>query len=277
MAVREIKLIGKYIVEARLEALTGLHIGTSKDTMKIGDVDNPVIRDANGIPYIPGSSLKGKMRALMEFFHGKLKPDGMVYAKYPDIRLHMCDEKDCPVCGLFGRNHGNHNVVLKNERKEFKNISPTRLIVRDAKLVLDSITEEMRENMGEDYTEIKFENNLDRITSEANPRQTERVPAGAKFNVSMVVNRYAVAYDDDPSAVDDGIKYLKELLIAMQLLEDDYLGGQGSRGYGKVKFEEIKITYKDIGAYEGKKDPVMKNYSSVEDAIKRVEEDFKTV
>lgn len=277
MAVREIKLVGKYIVEAKLEALTGLHIGTSKDTMKIGDVDNPVIRDVNGIPYIPGSSLKGKMRALMELFHGKLKPDTMVYAKYPDIRLHMCDDKDCQVCGLFGRNHGSHSFVLGNEKKDFENISPTRLIVRDAKLIRDSFTEEMLENLGGDYTEVKFENNLDRITSEANPRQTERVPAGAKFDVSMVVNRYAVAYDDEPSTVDDGIKYLKELLIAMQLLEDDYLGGQGSRGYGKVKFEDIKITYKDIVSYAGNKDPVVIGYSSVEDAIKHIEEAFKTI
>ncbi|GEM_PF-2559823 len=125
MAVREIKLVGKYILEAKLEALTGLHIGTSKDTMKIGDVDNPVIRDVNGIPYI-----QGKMRALMELFHGKLKPDAMVYAKYPDIRLRMCDEKDCQVCGLFGRNHGSHSFVLGNEKKDFENICPTRLIVK---------------------------------------------------------------------------------------------------------------------------------------------------
>jgi len=145
----------------------------------------------------------------------------------------------------------------------------------DAKLIRDSITEKVLENLGGDYTEVKFENNLDRITSGVNPRQTERVPAGAKFGVSMIVNRYAVAYDDEPSTVDDGIKYLKELLIAMQLLEDDYLGGQGSRGYGKVKFEDIKITYKDLGSYAGKKDPLVIGYSSVEDAKKHIEA-FKT-
>lgn len=275
MAVKEIRLLGKYIIEAEIEAQTGLHIGSSKDTMKIGDVDNPVIRDANGIPYIPGSSLKGKMRTLMEFYHGKLKPETMVFAKEQVIRIHMCDDKDCPVCGLFGRNHGKHKFVNGNgQTKEFYNVNPTRLIVRDAKLDEASITEEMRDNMGDDYTEVKFENNLDRITSEANPRQTERVPAGAKFNVSMVVNRYEIKYDDDSVAKDDGKTYLKELLKAMQLLEDDYLGGQGSRGYGKVKFTNIKLTYKDIEAYEGAKQPKTCSYSEVVEALKKVDTDF---
>ncbi|MCX7654160.1 MAG: type III-A CRISPR-associated RAMP protein Csm3 [Fervidobacterium sp.] len=277
MPIKEIKLLGKYIVEAEIEAKTGLHIGSSKDTMKIGDVDNPVIKDANGVPYIPGSSLKGKMRALMEFYHEKLKPNLMILTKSgaTSIRIHMCDEPDCPVCGLFGRNHGKHKTVNENN-KEFKNISPTRLIVRDAFLVEESITEEMKKNMGDDYTEIKFENNLDRITCEANPRQTERVPAGAVFKVSMVVNRYEIAYDDPngSNSCDDQIKYLKELLIAMQLLEDDYLGGQGSRGYGKIKFRNIRITYKDNKVYANESEPVTKNYECILKALDKVNDDF---
>ncbi|MCS7244231.1 MAG: type III-A CRISPR-associated RAMP protein Csm3 [Candidatus Calescibacterium sp.] len=79
--VSEIKLAGKYIISGQIELLTGLHIGTSKDTMKIGDLDNPVIKDAFGKPYIPGSSLKGKMRSLMEYYHSLISPHNLVYSK----------------------------------------------------------------------------------------------------------------------------------------------------------------------------------------------------
>lgn len=247
---KEIKLAGKYIITAELELLTGLHIGTSGNSLEIGGVDNPVIKDAWGRPYIPGSSLKGKMRSLMEFYHDKLSLNKVVYSVYSErdrskaIRMHMCDDEDCLVCGLFGRNHGEHKVIINNEgtynsRDFYASIQPTRLIVRDAFLIEDSITEEMRENLDLEYTEVKFENNLDRITSAANPRQTERVPAGARFKCEMVVNIYN----------DDEKKYLEELIKALRLLEDDYLGGQGSRGYGQVKFRNITIACRDLNYY----------------------------
>jgi CRISPR-associated protein Csm3 len=102
----------------------------------------------------------------------------------------------------------------------------------------------MKENLDLEWTEVKFENNLDRITSMANPRQTERVPAGAIFKSEMILNVLN----------DEGDRYLKKLLEAMALLEDDYLGGQGTRGYGKIAFENIKITFRDVAYYEGKKE-----------------------
>lgn len=97
----------------------------------------------------------------------------------------------------------------------------------------------MKEYLDLDWTEVKFENNLDRITSMANPRQNERVPAGAKFKCEFVLN----VFDDDEC------KYLKELLQAMKLLEDDYLGGHGSRGYGQVKFINITIVFRNKEYY----------------------------
>ncbi|MFO7153240.1 MAG: type III-A CRISPR-associated RAMP protein Csm3, partial [Bacillota bacterium] len=199
------------------------------------------------------SSLKGKMRALLEYAEGLVSPDkGLIYVVYSKERpsnntiMHMCKKEDCPVCNIFGRNHGKHKVV--DERavdryilKDFTDaVNPTRLIVRDAYLIDESITEEMKENMELDWTEVKFENNLDRITSAANPRQTERVPAGARFCSEMVLTVFN----------DEGDMYLKKLLKAMMLLEDDYLGGQGTRGYGRVAFENVTIRFRSVQFYE---------------------------
>ncbi|KXG76749.1 CRISPR type III-associated RAMP protein Csm3 [Fervidicola ferrireducens] len=235
-------LKGKYIIKFDIIAKTGLHIGASNNSLDIGGVDNAVIKDEEGKPYIPGSSLKGKMRSLMEYAEGLIKPEELIFSKESKddpIRIHMCDKEDCAVCNIFGRNHGKHKFVSGKE-VVFENITPTRLIVRDAKLDKESITKEMKENIDFEWTEVKFENNLDRITSSANPRQTERVPAGAKFKGEMVLNVLN----------DEGTKYLSKVIQAMKLLEDDYLGGQGSRGYGKIKFENIKITFRDKEYYE---------------------------
>lgn len=247
--MKEIKFKGKFVVKANIVLKTGLHIGT-EESMEIGGIDNPVIKDATGKPFIPGSSLKGKLRSLMEYFHEKIEPEKMVITVRGNnpIRIHMCDEADCPVCNLFGRNHGSHELAnKKNEESDkksngvkFENLMPTRLIVRDAFLNESSITEEMKENLTVNYTEVKPENTLDRITSAANPRSNERVPAGVAFNSEFIVNVYE----------GDGVKYLKELLTAFRLLEDDYLGGSGSRGYGKVKLENIVVEYRDKKFYE---------------------------
>ncbi|WP_297499767.1 type III-A CRISPR-associated RAMP protein Csm3, partial [Thermococcus sp.] len=60
---------GKVVIRGRIKALTGLHIGSQRDVSEIGGIDNPVIKDPHtGLPYIPGSSLKGKLRSLFEVF-----------------------------------------------------------------------------------------------------------------------------------------------------------------------------------------------------------------
>lgn len=249
--MESLKLEGKYVITSDIKAKTGLHIGTSGNTYEIGGVDNAVVKDAEGRPYIPGSSLKGKMRALMEYAEKLINPDNMIIAvenkeKAKNIHIHMCSNRDCTVCNIFGRNHGKHKKANGDPRPldATEVITPTRLIVRDAYLEPKSIDEAMKENLDLEWTEVKFENNLDRITSMANPRQTERVPAGAIFKSEMILNVLN----------DEGDRYLKKLLEAMALLEDDYLGGQGTRGYGKIAFENIKITFRDVAYYEGKKE-----------------------
>ncbi len=106
------------------------------------------------------------------------------------------------------------------------NATPARLSVFDAPLVTESITPQMRETLDDELTEVKSENAIDRITSQANPRTLERVPAGARFNVRMVL---------DVLCPEDAV--LPDLLVqGLRLLEDDTLGGGGSRGSGRVRF-----------------------------------------
>jgi CRISPR-associated protein Csm3 len=111
--MESLKLEGKYVITSDIKAKTGLHIGTSGNTYEIGGVDNAVVKDAEGRPYIPGSSLKGKMRALMEYAEKLINPDNMIITvpkerEEENIRIHMCDKPECPVCNIFGRNHGKH-------------------------------------------------------------------------------------------------------------------------------------------------------------------------
>lgn len=246
--IKEIKLEGKYVLVGKIKLETGLHIGTSKDTMKIGDLDNPIIKDASGRPYIPGSSLKGKMRYLMEYSHELISSSKLVYSRKNEnqpIRIHLCEDPSCKVCGLFG-NTASEQTSVEGKKINIAYKVPTRIIVRDSHLIEESITEEMRRNLDFEYTEIKHENTIDRILSTANPRQTERVPAGAKFDLEIIVNKFCINNDKEQS---DGTKFIKELFIAMKLLEDDYLGGSGSRGYGKVKFEDLVLEFRDINYY----------------------------
>ena len=209
------KLVKKIRIRTTIELITGLHIGGSKESVEIGGIDLPVIKLAikNNQPYIPGSSLKGKMRCLLEQTEGA-----------SEIGMSSKVNK------LFG--------ITKDEKKNRDN-KPSRLIVRDAMLTNESIEELKNSNdLDMPFTENKFENTIDRLRGVAgNPRQSERVPAGAKFNVEFVIN----IWDDDDEAA------LMELFKkGIFLLENDYLGGSGSRGYGQVKFGEfIQATMSD--------------------------------
>jgi len=206
-------------VSGKIKCLTGLHIGASKDVMEIGGIDNPIVRDPlTDMPYIPGSSLKGKLRSLLELeIDGKLNSKGGV---------HSCKETDCQICTIFGS-----SVEDAGER------GPTRLIVRDAFL-----TDHSKEKLGSlrdkglFYTEEKFENVINRLTSRAeHPRQTERVPAGSNFEFEMV---YKVFSRNGDNGTTD-IKMFKWLLQGLYMMGFDALGGSGSRGYGKIQFFNI--------------------------------------
>jgi CRISPR-associated protein Csm3 len=202
------QLVKKIKINTSITLITGLHIGGNSENVEIGGIDNPVIKLASkgDVPYIPGSSLKGKMRCLLEQAAGA-----------PKVGL------DAKVNNLFGITESKANNTTNQ---------PSKIIVRDAMLSDDSKKMLLDcDNLDMPYTENKFENVIDRVKGIAqHPRQTERVPAGAEFNAEFIIN----IWDDDK----------EEELMALfkkgiQLLENDYLGGSGSRGYGQIKFGEM--------------------------------------
>jgi CRISPR-associated protein Csm3 len=222
-----LKLKGKIILEGIIKLETGIHIGGAKETLKIGGTDNPVIRDAFGRILIPGSSLKGKIRSLLEKKEGTYKRDENDENKIiPKNDGKPCECGKCDICLIFGP----HNSKAIQE--------PVRVIVRDAYLQ----PEEGKKDY--EYLEIKVENTIDRVkgtTIKGGIRNMERVVAGSKFKFEIVFNIYK----------EKDIDLIKKFIEGMKLLEDDYLGGSGSRGYGKIKFDELKIINKPVEYYKG--------------------------
>jgi CRISPR-associated protein Csm3 len=237
----DLKFCGKYIIKTDLRCITGLHIGGTDEGFEIGGIDNPVIKDPmTGYPYIPGSSLKGKMRSLLEWADKIVK---FSTDKTGNPTGKLCDCGTCDVCIVFGCSA----ATISNE--------PTRLTVRDSypkglfendgkRKEEDKITEgtiaDWKTNLGEKiYTEAKTENAIDRLTSAANPRSMERIPADSVFEVEIVFDLYR---PDDTAR-------LKRIFEGMMLLEDSALGGGGSRGSGKVKFENFRILKRSVVYY----------------------------
>jgi CRISPR-associated protein Csm3 len=209
-----------------IELKTGLRVGGSTDTIEIGGNDSPVIRNPRtGEVYIPGSSIKGKMRYLTEWLEGKIESTG---------NIHSCGDIDCPVCRVFGRS--------ANDSKHCHG-GPTRIIVRDAYLLEESKEElkELKNRTGSD-TEIKYENNINRLTSEAHPRNNERVPAGSKFHFNI---SYKVLDINDDGKTDEKL-FEKVVLKGLKALLLEGLGGGVSRGNGKIEFLELTSNGEDI-------------------------------
>lgn len=238
-----IQLQGKIFLQGTINALTGLHIGGNSGELDIGGIDNPVIRNAfNRQPYIPGSSLRGKMRGLLDrHFNNPLeKRVGR------DVRVHECqtpaDYNTCPVCQVFG---------VAPIRQLSGKTMPTRVIVRDTFLTPESLIALDRADTDTDFTEIKTEVAIDRITSAATPRQQERVPAGTTFGPFQIVHSlYTQDENDGSNQLQGELQYFDTVLAGIELLEDDYLGGAGSRGSGQIAFEDLKITFKSRECYE---------------------------
>lgn len=201
------KLIETKTVEGTITLETGLHIGGSKASLDIGGLDSPVIKTPQGIPYIPGSSLKGKIRSLLGIKEGSLE-----VRTDSDLLIKM-----------FGSSEKGKETI-------------SRLIFRDAMLDeadFKTVFTDKEAILDTEYTEAKYENTIDRksgTTKQGGLRQIERVPAGAKFKFEVVINIFDTDTEDIAAKLKEGIS----------LLEKNYLGGSGSRGYGKVK-----ITYTD--------------------------------
>ena len=240
-AQTQLQLVGKLILSGELHCETGLHIGAGKGSLEIGGADNPVVKDAFGLPYIPGSSLRGRIRSLLENALGLTSPAELVYLskrKGQEVRIHQSDRPDDEICLLFGRNPGRMDRVA-GEALDTRAATPARLAIYDAPLDAGSITPQMRENLDDEITEVKSENAIDRITSQANPRTLERVPAGARFHVRMVLD--VLCEEDKPLAA--------RLIEGLRLLEDDALGGGGSRGSGRVRFANLKLVWRNRTFY----------------------------
>jgi len=225
----------KEIVEitGELELLTGLHIGAGNDNIEIGGMDNPVVRDpVTKEPYIPGSSIKGKMRMLLELYLGLIHEKGEPL-NYETVEAKAKDEvqkKDgINLLRLFGVSGS------ENEKVKGLSLGITRLSFHDLRLT-DSSKEELKEKVGALMTEEKTEVRVNRITGTGeHPRHTERVPAGAKFDFKLTLKLFE---GDDEEALLEMVKK------GLKLLELDSLGGSGSRGYGKIKFKNLKKHYR---------------------------------
>lgn len=196
-------MFAKIEIIGTIEIVTGLHIGGSSAFSAIGAVDSPVIMDTRtNQPMIPGSSLKGKMRALLA------KQYNTAIAKTAD------DDAEC-LTNLFGS---------AKSKKE------SRVLFTD--MFLDNLDELKRAGLT-GATEVKFENSISRMTAVANPRQIERVVRGAQFPMQLI---YEYTDKTDEETLLQDFRILKE---GFKLLEYDYLGGSGSRGYGRIKFLDL--------------------------------------
>ncbi len=246
----EFRLLAKIFVRASIVARTGLRIGGSGGVFTIGGVDNAAISNPlTRQPYIPGSSLRGKMRSLVERAEGKVTGQ-----KISDVMIHACTSEEeyhiCPICNIFGITARDWNY-------------PTRLIVRDVFLTPESKIQLEKANTALEFTEVKTEVAIDRVTSQATPRQIERVPAGAVFGpMELVFNLYSKG---------DAL-WLPTVFDGLALLEDDYLGSYGSRGYGQIAFSDIVVSYKTSDAYAELKQweafPALSDLLAQRDAIR---------
>ena len=196
----------KLEITGTLEVLTGMHIGGSSAFAAIGAVDSPVVRDTfSDLPIIPGSSLKGKLRALLaQEYNGRTLPSK------------SCDDDDPRILRLFGSAKKNQ---IRRSRLLFRDMTPSNM-------------EELRAYGLNSATEVKFENTINRLSAVADPRQIERIIPHTKFALSIIYN---------VQEAEEAVADLELLAEGMRLLEFDYLGGHGSRGYGKVKFSDLQL------------------------------------
>ena len=188
-------MYGKIEISGKIELLTGMHIGASDSFAAIGAIDTPVIKDPiSGLPIIPGSSLKGKMRTLL----------AKAYNEKPFVKWEEDDEK---IIRVFGTSILFSDVIMEN-------------------------MEEIKSRGVEYPTEAKDENNINRVTGSATPRKIERVIKGAIFPLSIIYN-----VDNEVELVED----FHTIADGLKLLQYDYIGGHGSRGYGRISISNLQL------------------------------------
>ena len=221
------KLAGKLRIRGQIRVETGLHIGGTSEALEIGSLSLDIIKTSKGVPYIPGSSLKGKLRSMLAYREGS--------------RSASQDSRE--IKEIFGDSGD-------RDDSEFRG----RLIVRDAFLDEAHFQQEFRKDrLKEPFVEHKTENNIKRASGTAqHPRTQARVPRGAQFEFCLIFD--VLQQEGGPGDFWSGHnkELVEELLLAMRMLEDDYLGGSGTRGYGQVAFvrESLRFEYKTIRDYE---------------------------
>jgi len=217
------KLNGMTLITGRLTLKSGLHIGAGDTEMRIGGTDNPVAKHPHSNePYIPGSSIKGKVRALLELRSGLMR-----HTSGKPVGAKILDQKDLTpeekaqaekILKLFGSSGADGEAAAA--------IGPSRASFADCLLNQESRALARAGNLP--LTEVKSENSIDRIRGVAeNPRFTERVVSGLSFDFSITLKTMDADQQNDLRTF---------LLEGLKLLELDALGGSGSRGYGRVQF-----------------------------------------
>ena len=200
-------MYSKIQINGVLEVVTGMHIGGSSAFSAIGAVDSPVIKDVRtNKPMVPGSSLKGKMRTLLSKKYNAV------------VQANANDDAEC-ITRVFG----------SAKKDDNGKVMPSKILISDMFVINE---EELRNRGLQNLTEVKFENSINRATAVANPRQIERAVNGLQFGVDII-------YEVENGKEDEIEEDIKLIAEALQMLKYDYLGGSGSRGYGKVKFHEL--------------------------------------
>ena len=253
------QLVGKVYFRGNISLKTGLHIGGSQESMQIGEI-SPIIRDSDtNLPYIPGSSLKGKLRSTLEKFGERIvnnKKEKLSADRHigNQVFIHCCEDikyaLKCDVCRIFGST-GDDRSVPRGEKAE--NL-PSPLFVRDCLL------DESLISAASNLTEVKVETGIDRTSMSANPRRVERVLPDNKFNYEMIFNVEAISLDakDQPSFPEETLrKDLNNLLSCMEIIQSEGIGGYVSRGYGKIEFTFTEFCARSLSFFMGNTDKVM--------------------
>jgi CRISPR-associated protein Csm3 len=224
------------VITGTIHCVSGVRIGGNNNVIEIGTIDNPIIRNPiTNLPYLPGSSIKGKMRCSLEQKHQKFSPD-----RHDSRILGPCACGTCPICKLFGASD-----VAKVR-------SPSRLIFRDCQLTQGSLREleDAAGSSGVFFAEIKPGVRIDRATNTAARKafyNFERVPAGMDFDFEMVLR----LYDLDKQA--DRDQYHTMIKQGLQLLEKEGIGGKISAGYGQIAIGVYRNVKKENGSGEEEK------------------------
>jgi CRISPR-associated protein Csm3 len=207
------RLIAIREVKGTLTLLSGLHIGGGSSVISLRE--NPVVYNSRGEPFIPGSSLKGKLRFLLESASGLLR-----VSKGRPLTVEMFNntslsESELAQGKLLLSLFGSRWSEASGQGGEY--LGPARALFRDARLQKSDLP----------LIEVKAEGSVNRARGTIErTRSIERVPEGHIFSFAVGLRIYEGDNEEDLSRL---------LLKGLRLLEHDALGGHGSRGYGRVQ------------------------------------------